>query len=500
MVEDFFNLYGFVEKTEFDGLEPKVMEMLGDDYCPGLSKETVSVFDPTAKGADSLKIISAQKIAVADVPTGTTKPAATENTEEQQEVEQQVVETLLSGEKNVVIEDGTINNITIPSGVTVLANITGEFQDGAQIKSESPKAFTVSNTSEEPIDIVVEGNSTIYLNGKYDDVYVVGKGISVANSNYPEIHGTVTIDESYEGPVSISANFVGDDAEVVYLGNNTLTVNNSNEESDIKIYAPHATVTLNGKYEETDATVSQDTLILRQTFHTNKLNVHKGKVVYYGIDFADFVDELVSDTQCDPYTFNITETNVSKLTGNPGIYTLTTDTRGTVGYGVLASGKYALNLNGKTYTGTNKNYSFFLRNAVNLNVYGPGKATNSLGYNVWLSGENTVMNIYGGDWEGVTHTLYAEKGTINVYGGTFKLLGEYDVDEHGLAKFLLNCYDANYTAGTAKINVYGGKFYNFNPAESMSEPGGPVSFVAEGYKVVESVEDGVRVFEVVKDE
>ena len=63
-------------------------------------------------------------------------------------------------------------------------------------------------------------------------------------------------------------------------------------------------------------------------------------------------------------------------------------------------------------------------------------------------------------------------------------------------KFLLNCYDANYTAGTAKINVYGGKFYEFNPAVTYGEPGGPVSYVAEGYGVVESVEDGKKVYEV----
>ena len=69
----------------------------------------------------------------------------------------------------------------------------------------------------------------------------------------------------------------------------------------------------------------------------------------------------------------------------------------------------------------------------------------------------------------------------------------------GLSSFLLNCYDANYTAGTAKINVYGGKFYEFNPAVTYGEPGGPVSYVAEGYHVVESVEDGKKVYEVVKD-
>jgi hypothetical protein len=63
----------------------------------------------------------------------------------------------------------------------------------------------------------------------------------------------------------------------------------------------------------------------------------------------------------------------------------------------------------------------------------------------------------------------------------------------------LNCYDQNYTAGKAHINVYGGKFYEFNPSETYGEPGGPVSYVPEGYHVVESVEEGKKVYEVVKD-
>ena len=72
-------------------------------------------------------------------------------------------------------------------------------------------------------------------------------------------------------------------------------------------------------------------------------------------------------------------------------------------------------------------------------------------------------------------------------------------DANGNLKFLLNCFDENYTAGTAKINVYGGKFYEFNPAVTYGEPGGPVSYVAPGYKVVESEEDGIAVFEVVPE-
>ena len=50
------------------------------------------------------------------------------------------------------------------------------------------------------------------------------------------------------------------------------------------------------------------------------------------------------------------------------------------------------------------------------------------------------------------------------------------------------------------LMIRGGKFYGWNPSASYGEPGGPVSFVAEGYGVVESTEmiDGVehKVFEV----
>lgn len=55
--------WGFKEQKDFVGLMPKVMEMLGDDAVIGMSEEVVSVYDPTANGADSLKVVSAQKIA-----------------------------------------------------------------------------------------------------------------------------------------------------------------------------------------------------------------------------------------------------------------------------------------------------------------------------------------------------------------------------------------------------------------------------------------------------
>ena len=68
----------------------------------------------------------------------------------------------------------------------------------------------------------------------------------------------------------------------------------------------------------------------------------------------------------------------------------------------------------------------------------------------------------------------------------------------GAMDSMVNHYTANrrlrhddaYTAGTANIKVFGGKFYGFDPAHSMSEPGGEVSFVQEGYESVE-IEPGV---------
>jgi hypothetical protein len=62
----------------------------------------------------------------------------------------------------------------------------------------------------------------------------------------------------------------------------------------------------------------------------------------------------------------------------------------------------------------------------------------------------------------------------------------------------LNCYDANYRAGTAKIIVTGGKFYDFNPADNGAE-GEHTSFVPEGYHVETSIDGESTVYTVKKD-
>ena len=102
------------------------------------------------------------------------------------------------------------------------------------------------------------------------------------------------------------------------------------------------------------------------------------------------------------------------------------------------------------------------------------------------AGSGATVNIYGGNFsQEITGTdpqydmIYAGVGGhVNIYGGTFKSY---------TPKWTLNVYDTAYTAGNAGITVYGGTFYRYNPAESYTEPGNgePVSYVAEGYTVVQ---------------
>ena len=450
------------------------------------------------------------------------KPEETPNTQEQQQVADDMANALTdesAGTKaySAVVE--SINNITVPSEAGRSATISGDVQNGATITNESTgKYVTITGTQNDPVDVsVVTSGGSVYLRGEYNDIYLEGKSLPVSSSVYPNVHGTISVADT-DQPVSVTVNFVGEDCGIDYLGDEKLTV--SDGVADViaspTIYAPNATVEIGGKYDEVTATVSENTLILKSGFHANKLTILKGNIHVNGLDIAEFVDELIAPADCviTYNEFHATQSDTSKLMSSSlanGKIILDEDIELTKGrtLGTLASGKEVIDLNGHTWkcgdsrTG-NTTGSFYLRGTANVtledNVGGGKFINNHEDYLIWAGANGVVVNINSGEYQGYTHVLYAYAGTINVYGGTFKMLGENeDRDVNGNYKFLLNCYDANYTGGTAHINVYGGKFYEFNPAVSYGEPGGPVSFVAEGYKVVESVEDGVKVYEVVKE-
>lgn len=102
------------------------------------------------------------------------------------------------------------------------------------------------------------------------------------------------------------------------------------------------------------------------------------------------------------------------------------------------------------------------------------------GYGINVN-KGASLTINGGYYYGGGTAIQVQEGTLVINGGTFAV-EPYSSPVYGY-EFLLNCIDANYKNGTAKIIVKGGTFVNFDPSNNAAEGEG-TNFVAEGYKVV----------------
>lgn len=155
--------------------------------------------------------------------------------------------------------------------------------------------------------------------------------------------------------------------------------------------------------------------------------------------------------------------------------------------------------NGEIYEGNTDSYCFWVKEGGELTIEGDGEIiANEANYSmaVWADGGKVIIN--GGKFFNNgdnSDLIYASKdGHVEIYGG------EFHANENTGAAGTKNRYPAlnikDKDRGTAKIVVYGGKFFGFNPANNLSE-GPNTNFVAEGYKSVEIEEN---VFEVQKSE
>jgi len=203
------------------------------------------------------------------------------------------------------------------------------------------------------------------------------------------------------------------------------------------------------------------------------------------------------------YEFPDTVTNKSlaSLLKNNGTVKLTDDYTSTSSlvYPIAPTSTVTLNLNGKTLDFGNSSQSIMTKGNQQLTVKGNGTFKNSQGgILLWCNSSTSTINVSGSNtktyFEGTrpnAELIYCYSGTINISGGIFK---------NGGSKFLLNCYDANYKKGTAKIVVTGGKFYDFDPGNNTAEGDG-TSFLADGYITTATTvteEDGEHIVYTVK--
>ena len=159
---------------------------------------------------------------------------------------------------------------------------------------------------------------------------------------------------------------------------------------------------------------------------------------------------------------------------------------------LVATKDTTIDMNGKTIANTNDVWdvvpnSWSLLSAqgenVKLTITGNGtfKAKENDCYAVDVQ-DGATVTIENGTFIGNIHAVYVLKGTAEIKGGFYSVQQKYP-DAAKADGFVLNCYDANRKAGTAKIIVTGGTFVNFNPADCWAE-GEHTNFVADGYSVI----------------
>lgn len=111
-----------------------------------------------------------------------------------------------------------------------------------------------------------------------------------------------------------------------------------------------------------------------------------------------------------------------------------------------------------------------VRDNGNLTITGNGtlaaKANDCFAADVYDAG--AVLTIENGTFIGNVHAIYTYYGTANIKGGEYSIQQTYSVAGKEY-EFVLNCYDASREAGTAKMNVTGGTFHQFNPANNAAE-------------------------------
>ena len=93
-------------------------------------------------------------------------------------------------------------------------------------------------------------------------------------------------------------------------------------------------------------------------------------------------------------------------------------------------------------------------------------------YGVTVKGTGATLTVESGNYNCETTAVQVENGTAYIKGGTFQT---EDTDK----SYLLNCIDAAFKAGTAKMEVTGGTFYGFDP--SANPEGEGTTYVKTGY-------------------
>jgi len=413
--------------------------------------------------------------------------------------------------------------IELKNGDTVLASIdaTDFIKDGmvSEVKIENGNLVITFNSDSGKEDITIPltdifNPENYYTKAETNNKFVVGK-ITGQNGSYALI-----FNESDGG----GSQYYNSTANVIsYVGTNDGDANGicvqiysknkaTNEGTRINVNPngayygvgastpldPYNEIAVKGNISDLNTQIGNELAEKDATIASLKSEVYSLKQIV-----GDMGGAVTYDLPGEGKSFNT-------LMNNNGTVKLSEDVEtGRFGPGMMAKNDVTLNLNEHTLEvdTTGDFASILARGSQTVTIKGSGTnskiVNNGNGKILWVASTSATANIQSGNFIGngdAPELIYCETGTINITGGTFRNSSE---DK----RYLLNCKDANFQAGTANIIVSsasttsGPKFYDFDPSNNPEGEG--TSYVAEGCHVISSVvtEDGVNytVYTVVKD-
>ena len=190
--------------------------------------------------------------------------------------------------------------------------------------------------------------------------------------------------------------------------------------------------------------------------------------------------------------------NAAQATNGGATITLLKNINTSSYYEVKGDNPVTIDLNNHNITGSGISGLFYVTAKGDLTIKGEGTVTavedNGAAMAVWVRSPIAKVTLEGGTYtQQITNEddpqfdlIYVEYGTVYVKGGTYK---------GATPDWTLNCKDETYQSKEAKIEVTGGTFYGFDPANNTAEGKG-TSFVAAGYVSTKGADGNFVVTEV----
>ena len=231
-------------------------------------------------------------------------------------------------------------------------------------------------------------------------------------------------------------------------------------------------------------TVSAPNAPVQNNYRTNILGNLLTSQVIFNVEIVPIFNEPDNDIDI----VNVKdEASLRALFATGGEATLTEDLVLDKTVAVETGKEVVLDLNGKTISNTTdiwntaaNDWSLLSVRGGSLTIKGAGtlqaKENDCFAVDVMDGGKVVIED---GTYVGNAHAVYVFEGSVEIKGGKYSIQ-----QPSGLSSpygYVLNCYDANYKNGTAKIIVTGGEFEKFNPADCAAE-GAHTNFLADGYK------------------